>query len=51
MLLVTGSLATVLWRERCRARGVIVPAGQFLRLGLLVTPPLLLATYGGLLAG
>lgn len=45
MLLVTGSLATVLWRERCAARGLTVPPGQFLRYGLLVTPPLLLGTW------
>jgi len=48
MLVVTGSLATILWRERCRARGLEIPAGQFLRLGLLLTPPLLVATYLGL---
>lgn len=49
MLLLSGSLATLLWRDRCRARGLEIGWRQFLRLGLLVVPPLLLGTYGALL--
>jgi arsenical pump membrane protein len=49
LLLLSGSLATLLWRERCAARGLRIGAGQFLRTGLLVVPPLLLGCYGALL--
>ncbi|MDQ1616890.1 MAG: Arsenical pump rane protein, partial [Actinomycetota bacterium] len=35
--------ATLLWRERCRARGVHVSAWEFAKLGLLGVPVLLLA--------
>ncbi len=49
LLLLSGSLATLLWRERCAARGLHVGALQFLRTGLLVLPPLLLGCYGALL--
>lgn len=49
LLLVWGSLATLLWRDRCRARGLHVGAGEFLRSGLLVVPPLVLGCFGALL--
>jgi arsenical pump membrane protein len=47
-VLVWGSLATLLWRERCRARGVDVSPWIFARLGLLGVPPLLVCTTVGL---
>lgn len=49
LLLLSGSLATLLWRERCAARGLRVSAREFLGMGLLVVPPLLLGCYGALL--
>jgi arsenical pump membrane protein len=42
-LSVTGSLATILWLVALRREGLNVSAWRFLRLGLLVTPPALLA--------
>jgi arsenical pump membrane protein len=48
LVLVWGSLATLLWRERCRARGVTVGPGQFAVLGLGGVPLLLLAGWLGL---
>jgi arsenical pump membrane protein len=38
MVLFWGSLATLLWRERCRARGLEVSALSFAAFGLLVVP-------------
>lgn len=51
-LSVTGSLATVLWLIAIRREGEQVSAWQFLRAGIVVTPPaLLLATFAaGLLS-
>ncbi|HEX7355521.1 MAG TPA: SLC13 family permease [Mycobacteriales bacterium] len=49
LLLVWGSLATLLWRERCTARGLHIGIGEFLRSGLLVVPPLVFGCYGALL--
>jgi arsenical pump membrane protein len=51
MLLVSGSLATMLWRQRCAARGVQVSALEFARYGALLVPPLLLLTYLALITG
>lgn len=51
MLLVSGSLATLLWRDRCRTRGLHIGGGEFFRYGLLVVPLLLAATYGALILG
>ncbi len=51
LVLLWGSLATLLWRERCRARGVRVSAGEFARLGLVGVPLLLLASWLALLLG
>jgi arsenical pump membrane protein len=42
-LSVTGSLATILWLNALRREGQHVSAGKFLRLGLLVMPPALVA--------
>jgi arsenical pump membrane protein len=48
LVLLWGSLATLLWRERCKARGVEVSAGQFARLGLVGVPLVLAAALGAL---
>ena len=40
---VTGSLATILWLVALRREGLDVSGWRFLRLGLMVTPPALLA--------
>jgi arsenical pump membrane protein len=50
MVLLWGSLATLLWRERCRARGLEVSAGQFAAFGLLVVPIVLGASTLALIA-
>jgi len=42
-LSVTGSLATILWLVALRREGLQVSAWRFLRLGLLVAPPALVA--------
>lgn len=42
-LSVTGSLATILWLTALRREGFSVSAGRFLRVGVLVMPPALLA--------
>jgi arsenical pump membrane protein len=44
LVLLWGSLATLLWRERCRARGVHISARQFTLLGLAGVPVLLAVT-------
>lgn len=44
MVLLWGSLATLLWRERCRARGVQVSALKFAAYGLVGVPVLLIAS-------
>lgn len=38
LVLLWGSLATLLWRERCRARGVIITARTFAWQGLILVP-------------
>ncbi|HLZ66375.1 MAG TPA: arsenic transporter [Aliidongia sp.] len=48
-LSVTGSLATILWLVALRREGVHVGAMQFLRLGLIVTPPALVLALAALL--
>ena len=50
MVLLWGSLATLLWRERCRARGLEVSARQFAGFGLLVVPIVLGASTLALMA-
>jgi arsenical pump membrane protein len=47
--LLWGSLATLLWRERCKARDVDISAWEFARLGLVGVPVLLLVSWGALL--
>lgn len=42
-LSVTGSLATILWLIALRREGEVVTAWQFLKLGIVVMPPALLA--------
>ncbi|MGN6330927.1 MAG: SLC13 family permease [Motilibacteraceae bacterium] len=49
LVLLWGSLATLLWRERCRARGVQVGAREFALTGLVGVPLLLAASTGALL--
>ena len=42
-LTYVGSLATLLWRRALRQRGEELPTAEFLRLGALTVPPVLLA--------
>jgi arsenical pump membrane protein len=44
LVLPWGSLATLLWMERCRARGVRISLRAFAIGGLLVVPPLLVTS-------
>ncbi len=44
LLTLWGSLATLLWRERCHAAGVTVPWHTFLLRGLVLTPVVLTAS-------
>jgi arsenical pump membrane protein len=44
MVLLWGSLATLLWRERCRARGIDISARQFASFGLVGVPIVLVAS-------
>ncbi|HEV2640257.1 MAG TPA: SLC13 family permease [Actinocrinis sp.] len=48
LILLWGSLATLLWRERCEARDVRISAGQFAAVGLVGVPLLLAAAVLGL---
>jgi arsenical pump membrane protein len=48
MLLLWGSLATLLWRERCAARGIRISAGEFLRRGAVLVPTLLVVCWAAL---
>ena len=48
LVLLWGSLATLLWRERCKARGLDVSAREFATLGLVGVPLVLAATLGAL---
>jgi arsenical pump membrane protein len=49
LVTVWGSLATILWRQRCRARGVHIGARQFAVVGLLGASTLVVATWSALL--
>lgn len=49
LVLLWGSLATLLWRERCKARGVDVGAWEFARLGLIGVPVLVLSSWACLI--
>ena len=48
LLTVWGSLATLLWRERCRARDVHISWRRFLLEGLAIVPALLVASTAAL---
>lgn len=48
LVLLWGSLATLLWRDRCRARGVEISARHFAAMGLLGVPVVLVATTAAL---
>ncbi len=43
LILPWGSLATLLWADRCRARGVHIPAVELIVLGALSVPVVLTA--------
>jgi arsenical pump membrane protein len=43
-LTYVGSLATLLWRRVLRQRGEELPTSEFLRLGVVTVPPVLLAS-------
>jgi arsenical pump membrane protein len=49
-LSVTGSLATILWLIALRREGEAVTAWQFLKLGIIVMPPALLAALSAMAA-
>jgi len=51
LVLIWGSIATLLWRERCRARGLEVSARQFAALGLVGVPLILVTTTLALAVG
>jgi arsenical pump membrane protein len=48
-LSVTGSLATILWLIALRREGEVVTAWQFLKLGIVIMPPALLAALAAAL--
>jgi arsenical pump membrane protein len=48
LILVWGSLATLLWRDRCRARGLTIAPVPFALVGLGGVPVILLATWAAL---
>lgn len=49
LVLVWGSLATLLWRDRCRARGLHISAGRFGLIGLGGVPLVLVGTWAALM--
>jgi len=49
LILLWGSLATLLWRERCKARGVRISPWEFARVGLVGVPLLIVFGWVGLL--
>lgn len=51
LILVWGSLATLLWLDRCRQRGMRVPARTFAAVGLAGVPLVLFGSWLALLVG
>jgi arsenical pump membrane protein len=49
LILIWGSLATLLWRERCKARGIHIHPGKFAVIGIGGVPLLLAGTWAALL--
>jgi arsenical pump membrane protein len=49
LILLWGSLATLLWRERCKARGIHISGWEFARLGLVGVPALVLSSWACLM--
>lgn len=49
LVLMWGSLATLLWRDRCKAHGVTITARQFTLVGLGGVPLVLLACWATLI--
>ena len=47
---MTGSLATILWLIALRREGEVVTAWQFLKLGIVIMPPALIAALAVLSA-
>lgn len=50
-LSVSGSLATILWLTALRREGVTMSAWEFLKIGVCVMPPALIAALAALIAG
>ncbi|MDQ1714251.1 MAG: arsenical pump rane protein, partial [Frankiaceae bacterium] len=50
LITVWASLATLLWRERCKARGVEIKTREFVTLGVIGVPLMLLAATAALYA-
>jgi arsenical pump membrane protein len=48
LVLLWGSLATLLWRERCKARGLTIRPVRFALIGLGGVPVILLGTWAAL---
>jgi len=48
LILLWGSLATLLWRERCKARGVQISARTFAAVGVIDAPMVLAVSWAAL---
>lgn len=49
LVLLWGSLATLLWRERCKARGLHISPATFAAVGLGGVPLVIFATWAALI--